>query len=106
MDWIKDIIIDIIALGAISALYFFDNNILLGAVWVYTGLLLVGKILAVFMPSLQKRAQKTETPDWIYHIIYALSIAILLLAQQYYLTGSWALVWLLSIVIVVKSKKK
>lgn len=106
MNWIKDIIIDIVALGALVSLYFFDNSIFLGIIWVYTGMLLIGKILAVFMPSLQKRAQKTNIPDWVYHIIYALSIVILFVVQEYYLIGAWFLIWMLSIVIVVKSKKK
>ncbi len=98
MNIIKDIIVDLIVLAAIAALLFIQNDILEIIIWVYTGLLLAGKIMALFMPSLQRRANKSATPDWVYHLIYLSSIAILIWLSSYYLAGVWGVVWMLSIV--------
>ncbi len=106
MSWIKDTILDLIVLLTIVSLIFFDSNALVIALWVYTGLLFVSKVLALFMPSLKRRSEKTATPEWFYHIIYLSSIAILAYVQLYYLSGVWLIIWILSIVSSTRTKKK
>lgn len=106
MRWLKDSIIDLIFLGIILSTLFYpsDSNFII--IWVYTGLLSISKILAVFMPALQKRAAKTDTPNWIYHIIYAASFGTFLYLNKWYLAAAWAIIWLLSILILTKQIKK
>ncbi len=106
MSWIKDTILDLIVLLTIISLIFFKSNTIIIALWAYTCLLLVGKVLALFMPSLKRRSDKTSTPEWFYHIIYVSSIAILLYLQEYYLCGAWFIVWILSIISSNKTTKK
>lgn len=96
MSWIKDSYLDIIVLILIGFYSFFPGEVIEIVLWVYTALLLLGKILALFMPSLQKRAGKTETPAYIYHIIYGLSVLLLLFVKDFYLAGAWMVVWALS----------
>ena len=106
MSWIKDTILDLIVLLTIVSLIFFDYSAIVIALWVYTGLLFVSKVLALFMPSLKRRSEKTATPEWFYHIIYLSSIAILAYVQLYYLSGVWLIIWILSIVSSTRTKKK
>lgn len=97
MNWIKDAYIDILVLVAILIFsFFYTHNVLLIVLWVYTGLLLAGRILALFMDGLQRRADKSSAPDVFYHVIYALSTGVLIYVEMYYLAGAWALIWILS----------
>lgn len=97
MNWIKDAVLDVIILLFIVVFAYTYNNILEVVLWVYTGLLLLSKILALFMPSLQRRASKTQVPPLFYHIIYALTVGVFIYIEHYYFTGAWLLVWLLSV---------
>ena len=105
MSWLKDSILDLVFMGVIISTLFFPSNTSFIIVWVYTGLLLLSKILALFMPSLQNRASKTSTPNWVYHLIYAVSFLALLFIQKWYLAGSWAIIWILSIVLLSKQNR-
>lgn len=105
MRWLKDSIIDLAFLGVILSTLFYPSDTTLIIIWAYTGLLGISKVLAVFMPALQKRAAKTDTPNWIYHIIYAASLGTFLYANKWYLAVVWAIIWLLSIIILAKQTK-
>lgn len=106
MNWIKNALLDIIALIIIVAFAITANEVLLIIIWVYTGILLIGKILYFFVDFLQTKAQKTDVPDWFYHINYAVSIAVLAFTGNYYITGSWVLIWILSIMPAIKNARK
>lgn len=106
MTWIKDSILDLIILLVIFSLLLVENNIIVIVLYVYTALLLLGKVLAVFMPALKRRADNTETPTWFYHLVYLLSISIFGYIQEYYLMGLWILIWLLSVAKAPKSLNK
>jgi phosphatidylglycerophosphate synthase len=105
MSWLKDSILDFVFLGVIVSTIFLPYDASFIIIWIYTGLLLASKVLAVFMSSLQKRASKTSTPNWVYHLIYAISLGALLYIQKWYLAGAWALIWMLSIFLLTKQKK-
>lgn len=105
MSWLKDSVLDVIFMGVIISTLFFPSNTAFIIIWVYTCLLLTSKILALFMPFLQKKAANTNTPNWIYHLIYAVSVGSLLYIQKWYLAGAWALVWILSIFLLSKQNK-
>lgn len=105
MRWLKDSLLDVLFLGVIFSTLFYPSNTSFIIIWVYTGLLGFSKILAVFMPALQKRAAKTDTPNWIYHIIYATSFGTFLYLNKWYLAAAWAIIWLLSILLLTKQIK-
>ncbi|WP_018126471.1 hypothetical protein [Balneola vulgaris] len=106
MNWLKEIIVDILFLGLIILSLFIESDVLFWVLWGYTGILLLGKILALFMPMLQKQAAKTTTPNWVYHLIYFLSVLILSVAQEYYLAGTWLVIWIISSILAQKNKAK
>lgn len=106
MSWFKNALLDIISLIVIIAFTFTSNHVLLIIIWVYTGILLISKILYFFVDFLQTKAQKTDAPNWFYHLNYALSIAFLSYTGNYYITGAWILVWILSVMPSLGSSKK
>lgn len=105
MSWIKSVLLDIIAFIIIVAFAITANEVLLIIIWVYTGILLIGKILYFFVDFLQTKAQKTDVPDWFYHLNYALSVIALAFTGNYYITGAWILVWVLSVIPSIKTAK-
>lgn len=106
MAWLKDAYLDVIVLLLIVVFAVYTNNILEVVLWVYTSLLLLSKILAFFMPSLQKKANQTEAPPLFYHGIYALTIGLFLYIGKYYLAIAWVIVWVASYFGSGKSEKK
>lgn len=95
MQWLKDIYLDIVVL--ILVLLFAASawqwlEILL---WIYTGLLLLGKVLALFMPALSKKT-KSDIPVFIYHIIYLLIIFTFVFITHYYFAAAWFVIWVSS----------
>lgn len=105
MSKVKDSILDIVFLVVILSTLFYPSSTSFIIIWVYTGLLLFSKVAALFMSGLQKRAAKTTTPNWVYHLIYAASVGTLLYISKWYLAGSWVLIWTISIILLSKQTK-
>ncbi len=106
MTWLKDVYLDVVVLLVIALFALYTNSILEVIIWVYTGLLLLSKILALFMPSLQQRANKTTAPNLFYHLIYALTVGIFFYIQNYLLGVAWIVIWIVSVISLSSSKKK
>lgn len=102
MNWVKDAVLDILILGVIIAYSITDNTVLQKILWVYTALLLVGKILYFSVGFLKQKASKTTVPTWFYHAIYILSIILLIFIQDYYLSFGWVIIWVLSTIPLLK----
>jgi hypothetical protein len=105
MNWIKDAFLDIIVLLLIIAYAFTSNSIVEVILWVYTGMLFLGKTLFFFADFLKSKANKTSVPDWFYHIIYLSSSALLVFSGNYYLATAWVLIWILSVAALITQKK-
>lgn len=106
MTWLKDAYLDIVVLLIVALLAFYGNAVLEVILWVYTVLLLLSKVLAFFMPSLQRKANATQAPDLFYHIIYAASVALLVYSTNYYLATAWGVIWITSVISLLSEKKK
>lgn len=105
MKWLKDAYLDVIVLLFIVSFAVYPNDVLEVVLWVYTALLLLSKFLVFSMPSLQRKANKTETPEWFYHIIYGLTVGILFYIGNYYLGGAWLVIWIVSVISFTSAKK-
>lgn len=98
--WIKDVILElavtcVIALAAIGEMSW--------AVWVviiYTPLLLLFKLIAVFAGGLLRslKGGADAVPAWFWHANYAANVLLLLIGQLWLLAAGWALIWILSVV--------
>lgn len=106
MTWLKDAYLDIIVLLMVGVFALYPSAIFEVIIWVYSGLLILSKLLAFFMPSLQQKANKTGAPPLFYHMVYALTVAIFFFIAKYYLAAAWVVIWLFSAVTSFKSKNK
>lgn len=106
MAWFKDVYLDIIVLLVVALFAFYGNTVLEVVLWVYTGLLLLSRILTFFMPSLQRKANSTQAPTLFYHVIYAATVALLIYSAHYYLGGAWGIIWIVSAVSSFSKNKK
>lgn len=101
MNWIKDVVVDILASVIIIAAVITSNSILSGIVWGYSGLLLFVKLLVYFGDGFMNMVNKTKSsaPDWVPHLLYAINTATLLYFQWWYVGTGWIIIWVLSFLI-------
>ena len=106
MNWLKHVVIDIAALAVIAIFTFAGGTWAWWVIAVYTPLLVVLKVLALSMgvSSAVKKKGGDEAPDWFFHLVYALSVLLLLQAQEYMFAGGWALIWMLSAIGQARSR--
>lgn len=94
--WIKDTLVDLISLTLVVIYSITQNNVIEIVLWIYTALLLIGKILYFTFPYLKKKAQNSRVPDSFYHLIYFITVIALIFSTNFYLTAVWAIIWILS----------
>ncbi|MFP8488220.1 hypothetical protein ACKGJO_03895 [Gracilimonas sp. Q87] len=105
MKWLKDAYLDVVVLLIIALYAFYPNDVLNIVLWVYTVLLLISKLLTFVMPTLNSKANKTSAPPLFYHLVYGLTVAILFYVENLYLGGAWILIWGVSVISFLNTKK-
>ena len=103
--WLKDVLLDVVALSLILIFAFTGNHILEVILWVYTILLVTGKVLYFSFNYLQKKANTESVPPAFYHSTYLISVAAFVYAANYYLATLWLLIWILSTIAMLKNNK-
>ena len=103
--WIKDALLDLFVLAGLAVYAFLPNQILEIVLWIYTALLLLSKVLVLFVDFLKHKAGKSSVPPSFYHLVYLVSVILLAISGNYYLTGAWAVIWILSAVPALSKKK-
>jgi hypothetical protein len=97
MDWLKDVIVDILVTVFIAAFIWFGYIWMWWVIAVYSGLLLVAKAVVLTGDGFLSRTQNNQqAPDWFLHVLYALNIIMLGMFGWWWLTGGWCLIWLFS----------
>lgn len=95
MDWLKDVIVDLIATAVIIAAVLTSHTILSWLVWGYTGLLLLVKFIVLIGDSFHNliNKAKTKAPEWFSHLLYAINTGMLLAFHWWYAGAGWAIIW-------------
>ncbi|ARA93569.1 hypothetical protein AWN76_010625 [Rhodothermaceae bacterium RA] len=98
MRWFKHVLVDVAATGLIVFAALTGAGPARWIVLVYTPLMLVLKVLALFLGGLLHlaRPQGEAPPPWFLHGLYAVNVVAPLLAQWWLIAAGWALIWLLS----------
>lgn len=107
MDWLKEVVVDIITCLLIIIAVLINNSILNGIVIAYTALMLLIKVLVYFGGDTLNLMKKTQTsaPPWFPHLLYGINTGILFAYQWWYIAMAWALIWLFSYLIQRKLEK-
>ncbi|MDX1671486.1 MAG: hypothetical protein R3211_04040 [Balneolaceae bacterium] len=98
MQWIKDIIVDILVTAFIVATALVQLEWMRWIVIGYTGIMLLAKTIVYFSETslqLVKKA-KTDAPEWITHALYAINTGVMLSIQWWFVGLGWILIWLAS----------
>lgn len=105
MEWAKQIIVDLFALIVIAFAVIFEQTILTYVVYIYTSLMVIARLFSLLSSNFRAITQKkvTEAPIWIYHLIYAFTVTVLLFGQWYVTATGWVFIWI-SAIIVYKKK--
>lgn len=96
MQWLKQIVVDILATLVIALVVFFDSSpVLEYVVYIYTGLMVLARAFTLFSQNFRAITKKkvAEAPVWIYHLLYFLNTAILIFGTYYIVSVGWAFIW-------------
>lgn len=95
MNWLKDVIVDLVATAVIIAAVLTGNSFLSWLVWGYTELLVLIKFFVLIGDSFHNliKKAKNEAPEWFSHLLYAINTGMLLGFQWWYAGAGWALIW-------------
>jgi hypothetical protein len=97
MNWIKNVIVDICVTIFIAVAVWLGDLWMWWVIAVYTALLLIAKGVVIRGDGFLRRSQKSQqAPEWFLHLLYALNIALLALANWWFLMAGWCLIWLFS----------
>ena len=105
MNWLKDAIIDIAVTLVIVAYAIWRPEWAWWVIVIYTPLMLLLKLSALSSPvrALSGKA-KVTVPGWFYHVLYAVNVVALLVAEWWIVAAGWVLIWVLSMIAESKSK--
>jgi len=106
MEWIKQIIVDLLALIVIAVAVIYEQTILTYVVYIYTFLMVLARLFSLVSGNFRAITERkvTEAPIWVYHLIYAASTAILAYGQWYAAAAGWIFIWIAAIIVYRKKK--
>lgn len=98
MTWLKKVLVDLIVTAVILLAVITELAWARWAVIIYTPFMLLLKVLSIVGGSFTKQFEPRgpDAPAWAYHLLYAINVAALVVAQWWLLAGGWAAIWLLS----------
>lgn len=96
MKWLKEAALDVLVTLLIAAATVGEMGWLKIPVLIYTSLMLLLKAAVFLSPELLKWTRNRATPGWLYHLLYAINTAALLVYAWWIAAGMWAAIWLIS----------
>lgn len=98
MSWLKNAIVDVLATLVIIGMVLWGWQWAEVVVWVYTPLMLLVRIIALFAGSLMQVGSGEDLPPrWFLHLLYAVNVIVLAVGAAWLLAVGWLLIWGLSI---------
>ncbi|WP_069131813.1 hypothetical protein [Rhodohalobacter halophilus] len=96
MQWIKNIIVDLITTLVIALVVFFESTpALTYVIFIYTGLMVLARTFTLFSGNFRAitKKQVSEVPVWIYHLLYLLNVLFLGVGAFYITAAGWVYIW-------------
>jgi len=106
MEWIKQIVVDLLALVVIATAVIYEQAILTYIVYIYTFLMVLARLFSLISDNFRAITEKkvTEAPIWVYHLIYASSSAILAYGEWYITAAGWLFIWIAAVIVYRKKQ--
>lgn len=98
MQWLKDVLVDIIVTLFIIVAIILDISWMHWIIVGYTVIMLLAKVVVLAGDSSLQLIRKTQTeaPDWFPHLLYAINTGILIYGRWWYAAAGWLVIWILS----------
>lgn len=105
MQWLKQIIVDLLAIVVIALAVFYDASYLSYVVYIYTALLVIARLFALFSDNFNAITKKnvSEAPLWVYHLIYGITVLLLGIGGWYITAGGWIFIWIAASIVHKRS---
>jgi hypothetical protein len=100
MEWVKQIIVDLFALIIIASAIFYEQIVLTYVVYVYTFLMVAARLFSLLSSNFRAITEKkvSEAPIWVYHLIYGVTIALLIFGGWYVTAVGWLFIWISAVI--------
>ena len=105
MKWLKKVILDIIITVIIITTLFIKIQVLKIFLFIYTPLMLLGRILALSGMNIQKKTG-VKAPDWFLHVLYFINVLVLVINHWWILAALWLIIWFLAFMYITRSRKR
>jgi len=105
MKWLKKVILDIVITIIIISTLFFKTLVLKVFLFIYTPIMLIGRILALTGMNIQKKGG-AKAPDWFLHVLYCINVLVLVINRWWILAALWLVIWFLAFLYTKRSRKK
>jgi hypothetical protein len=101
MSIIKHFWLDILVAAVIAVAVFTELEYAWWAVAIYTPLMALLKLVAFMNRHAVSRLKQKDVgvPKWIYHVLYAINVALLVYDRWWWAAGLWVIIWVLSALI-------
>lgn len=98
MKWLKHVWLDLIVTAFIGIVAFQNLAWGMTVLWIYSGIMLALKVVALTMQGVLNLAKRAEqaVPAGFLHVLYAVNVAILVGAAWWGLAVLWLIIWGLS----------
>lgn len=95
MNWLKEVIVDVLITLFLISIFLFDKTEWLLAFQIYTPILIFLKLLALLGSNVRNRLNGTAPPTF-FHTLYAINVLVFVLNGWWALSVQWMIVWFLS----------
>ncbi len=107
MKFLKANLLDLLAVALVAFGLFREVQAITVILWIYLALSLLTRVVGFFVPSMVRRATSdNQTPVWFYHLLYGISIAILIYTNRIELGIAWFVLWVSSAISYWQATKK
>ncbi|MFU8813228.1 MAG: hypothetical protein ACNA78_09680 [Balneolaceae bacterium] len=95
MNWLKQIVVDLLATLAIIVAVLYDSTSFTLIVYIYTALMVLARIATLVSANFQAITKKkvSEAPAWVYHTLHAVNVGVLVAGAWYILAAGWVFIW-------------
>jgi len=105
MKWLKEVVVDVAVTAAIILAVLSSAPWLRYVILGYSMLMLFLKAVTQTNKAVLKRLKHSQTPSWVFHVLYAVNVVVLLASQWWLVAAIWAGIWGLSFVMQRKEVK-
>ncbi len=96
MKWLKEVVVDVAVTAAIILAVLSPSSWLRYVILGYSLLMLFLKAATLSNEAVLKRLKKSQTPVWVFHILYAVNVIVLSVFHWWLVAAIWVGIWGLS----------